>query len=202
MRTIGLAIVVAMACGCHHGLRTRLAPSGPSETRTPEREAVPVSKAAELAVQAEREPAGDVAPRQEVSEESVPRDVTAVVQQVNGQLLDAFFDYDRAALTSAAIAALREDAALLSPILKEFPQVQVTVEGHCDERGSAEYNLGLGDDRARQAMDMLARFGVAGQRTQAISYGKERPQCTEANESCRQRNRRAHLVIRAAGATE
>jgi len=69
----------------------------------------------------------------------------------------------------------------------------VIVEGHCDERGSAEYNLALGDRRATAAKDFLVQLGVPADRLKTISYGKERPQCTEENEQCWQRNRRAHL---------
>ena len=67
------------------------------------------------------------------------------------------------------------------------------VEGHCDERGSAEYNLGLGDGRARAAKDFLVQLGVPADRLRPISYGKERPQCTSADEGCWQKNRRAHF---------
>jgi peptidoglycan-associated lipoprotein len=68
------------------------------------------------------------------------------------------------------------------------------VEGHCDERGSAEYNLGLGDRRATSAKEFLQQLGVPSDRLKTISYGKERPQCTEQNESCWQKNRRAHFA--------
>ncbi len=78
----------------------------------------------------------------------------------------------------------------------EFPQVKVVVEGHCDERGSAEYNLGLGDDRAAKAAGVLRQFGVLPERIEIISYGKEAPQCTEPAETCWRRNRRAHLLLR------
>ena len=67
------------------------------------------------------------------------------------------------------------------------------VEGHCDERGSAEYNLGLGEARARAAMEFLVSLGVPADRLKTISYGKERPQCTESTEECWQKNRRAHF---------
>jgi peptidoglycan-associated lipoprotein len=118
-----------------------------------------------------------------------------VLRAVNGQLEDAFFPYDRSELTGQALTALRRDAAILAPLLAEFPTIRIIVEGHCDERGSAEYNLALGDRRAMQASEVLQRFGIAADRAAPISYGKERPQCTEANEDCRQRNRRAHLSV-------
>jgi peptidoglycan-associated lipoprotein len=79
-------------------------------------------------------------------------------------------------------------------MIREFPNSRVVLEGHCDERGSAEYNLGLGDRRANAAKEFLVQLGVPTDRLSVISYGKERPQCTESNEGCWQRNRRVHLV--------
>ncbi|MDD1679671.1 MAG: OmpA family protein, partial [Methanomicrobiales archaeon] len=88
---------------------------------------------------------------------------------------------------------LTKDADALKSILQEFPNAVITVEGHCDERGSAEYNLGLGDRRATSAKDFLVQLGVPADKLKTISYGKERPVCTESNEECWQRNRRAHF---------
>jgi peptidoglycan-associated lipoprotein len=82
----------------------------------------------------------------------------------------------------------------LKSILQDFPGLVLTVEGHCDERGSAEYNLALGDLRARTARDFLAELGVAERQLEVISYGKERPQCEEPEPSCWQKNRRAHTA--------
>jgi hypothetical protein len=82
----------------------------------------------------------------------------------------------------------------LKSILQDFPGLVLTVEGHCDERGSAEYNLALGDLRARTARDFLAELGVAERQLEVISYGKERPQCEEPEPSCWQKNRRAHIA--------
>jgi peptidoglycan-associated lipoprotein len=131
-----------------------------------------------------------------------PRDPTTLVIETNGQLRDAFFDYDRSAVRPDAVAALEHDARLLAPLLADFPQLTVTIEGHCDERGSAEYNLGLGDHGARSATEVLSQFGIAAARVQVVSFGKEAPQCAESNEACWQRNRRAHLVIRTSAGTD
>ena len=109
------------------------------------------------------------------------------------QAQDAYFDYDKSDIRSDAHDALTKDATLLRQIFAQDPNFTVVVEGHCDERGSAEYNLALGDRRASSARDLLVQLGVPAERLKTISYGKERPQCTEANEECWQRNRRAHL---------
>ena len=79
--------------------------------------------------------------------------------------------------------------------MRDFPAATIMVEGHCDERGSAEYNLGLGDRRAAAAKEFLVQLGVPEGRLRTISYGKERPQCTEHTEECWQKNRRAHLSL-------
>ena len=107
---------------------------------------------------------------------------------------DAYFDYDKTDIRSDARDALTRDAAALKAILNDFPNASIVVEGHCDERGSAEYNLGLGDRRASSAKEFLQALGVPADRLKTISYGKERPQCTEQNESCWQKNRRVHFV--------
>jgi len=127
---------------------------------------------------------------------ALPGDGTRVIIDVNSELRDAFFEYDRAELRSDGLSTLKQDADLLLPVLRDFPDVTVIIEGHCDERGSAAYNLGLGDHRGARAAEILASFGVPEKRIQRISYGKERPQCTDPMESCWQRNRRVHLSLR------
>jgi peptidoglycan-associated lipoprotein len=107
---------------------------------------------------------------------------------------DAYFDYDKFDIRGDARNALAHDAEILKRIFQADPSFMVVIEGHCDERGSAEYNLGLGDRRASAAKEYLIQLGVPGDRMTTISYGKDRPVCTEANEECYQRNRRAHLT--------
>ncbi|HEX4594607.1 MAG TPA: OmpA family protein [Bryobacteraceae bacterium] len=114
-------------------------------------------------------------------------------QLLERQAQDAFFDYDKSDIRPDARDALTHDAGLLKQIFAQDPNFTVVVEGHCDERGSAEYNVALGDKRSTSAKDMLVQLGVPGDRIRTISYGKERPQCTEATEDCWQKNRRAHL---------
>jgi peptidoglycan-associated lipoprotein len=116
-------------------------------------------------------------------------------QRVQSDLRDALFDYDSNNIRDDARAALTSDADALKRILADFPNAGINVEGHCDERGSAEYNLGLGDRRATSARDFLSQLGVPADRLKSISYGKERPACTESDESCWQRNRRAHFSV-------
>ncbi len=110
----------------------------------------------------------------------------------NDNVKDAYFDYDKYDIRADAQTALEADARALA----QRPGIRFTIEGHCDERGSEKYNLALGDRRANAAKDYLVKLGVSAERIDTISYGKERLVCTEHNEECWQKNRRAHFVIR------
>src|SRR3990172_6074261 len=103
---------------------------------------------------------------------------------------DSFFDFVKADIRPDARDALSQTAQFL----RSYPQVRVTIEGHCDERGSTEYNLALGDRRAQATKDFLVSLGVTADRMDTISYGKERPTCLEHNEECWQQNRRGHFI--------
>jgi peptidoglycan-associated lipoprotein len=116
-----------------------------------------------------------------------------LTDRLSTDVQDAYFDYDKSDIREDARAALTRNADALKAIFNDFPNSTIVVEGHCDERGSAEYNLGLGDRRAQSAKDFLVQLGVPADKLRTISYGKERPVCTEGNESCWQRNRRAHF---------
>ena len=105
------------------------------------------------------------------------------------EVRDAFFDYDKADIRDDARSALSKTAEFL----RSYPKVAIVIEGHCDERGSTEYNVALGDRRSDAAKDYLLSQGVAADRIQTVSYGKERPFCTQENEACWQQNRRAHF---------
>jgi len=114
--------------------------------------------------------------------------------RIASDISDVYFDYDKSDLHVDAIATLAKDAEALQAILADFPDAVIVLEGHCDERGSAEYNLGLGDRRAASARGYLEAFQAPADRVKTVSYGKERPQCTESTEACRQKNRRVHFA--------
>jgi peptidoglycan-associated lipoprotein len=103
---------------------------------------------------------------------------------------DAYFDFNKSDLRADARSALTRTAEFL----RSYPQLKVSIEGHCDERGSTEYNLGLGERRAQAARDFLVQLGISTDRMTTVSYGKEQPFCTQSNETCWQQNRRAHFV--------
>jgi peptidoglycan-associated lipoprotein len=118
----------------------------------------------------------------------------ARIDELLARIEDAYFDYNQATLRPDAVKALQADSTELRDILKDFPNYKLTVEGHCDERGSAEYNIALGDKRAEVAKDYLVQVGIPSVQLNVISYGKERPVCEDHDEACWQRNRRIHIV--------
>jgi len=109
-------------------------------------------------------------------------------------LSDALFDYDKANIRSDATIVLREDVDVVKGILSNYPNQKLLVEGDTDERGSAEYNLALGDKRARAAEQFLTSMGIPVAQLTIVSYGKERPVCEDHDEACWQKNRRAHIT--------
>jgi peptidoglycan-associated lipoprotein len=124
--------------------------------------------------------------------EAAPSGPEASVSELFAQnVRDAFFDLDKSDIREDARAALTKDAEFL----RSYPQVRVSIEGHCDERGSTEYNLGLGQRRAEAAKNYLVSLGISADRMETVSWGKERPFCTEHTEACWQQNRRAHFVL-------
>ncbi|HKO30322.1 MAG TPA: peptidoglycan-associated lipoprotein Pal [Nitrospiraceae bacterium] len=107
-------------------------------------------------------------------------------------LRDVFFAYDSWTISEEGRQALSRDAEWM----KSTPSALVKVEGHCDERGTSAYNLVLGEKRAKAARNYLVELGVSANRLSVVSYGKERPSCTEHAESCYQQNRRGHLALK------
>jgi peptidoglycan-associated lipoprotein len=117
------------------------------------------------------------------------------VDQLNAEkpLTDAYFDYDKSDLREDGRASLQKDAQYL----KKWSSIVVSIEGHCDSRGSSEYNLALGSRRATAVKDYLVSLGVAANRITVVSKGKEQPFCGEESEACWQQNRRGHFIITA-----
>jgi peptidoglycan-associated lipoprotein len=117
------------------------------------------------------------------------------LEQLNAErpLADVFFDFDRSAIREDAAASLQKN----SEWLQNWTSTRITIEGHCDARGTYEYNLSLGERRADAAKDYLVSLGVAADRMLAISKGEESPFCVQENESCWQQNRRGRFTITA-----
>jgi len=164
-------------------------PKKPPETPEPELEVV--SEPAE-------EPAAEVPPpppepMEDMTEPVLPDDIAELNAYVaqEGLIGDVFFDFDQADLRAEARERLERNAEFM----RQHPEFTYTIEGHCDDRGTNDYNLALGQRRAETPKDFLVSLGIASDKMRTISYGEERPVCTEQTESCWQRNRRAHFVI-------
>ena len=179
-KTVLVVLVLAAATafsGC--GKKTRPAPPAPPPPVAPE--APP--------------PAPPPAPKPEaapvVDEYARLKAMSAEEIEKSGLLKEVFFDFDKADIREQDRATLSQNAEAL----KKFDFLRITVEGHCDERGTVEYNLALGERRAKAADDYLVSLGVPADRLKTVSYGKEVPVCTQSSEDCWQRNRRAHFTV-------
>lgn len=121
----------------------------------------------------------------------------ARIETLLSRIEDAYFDYDKHTLRPDAMKALDADATELRDIISQYPNYKLTIEGHCDERGSEAYNLALGDARAKAAKDYLSKVGITENQLSIVSYGKDKPACDEHDEACWQKNRRIHIVASA-----
>jgi peptidoglycan-associated lipoprotein len=118
----------------------------------------------------------------------------ATLNEKLARLNDALFDYDKSVIRDDASTVLKSDVGVIRDILANYPNQKLLIEGNADERGSEEYNLALGDRRARAAQEFLVQMGIPAAQLSLVSYGKERPICTDKTEDCWQRNRRAHVT--------
>ena len=121
----------------------------------------------------------------------------ARIDELIARIQDAYFDYDRHTLRPDAVKTLNADSTELANILKQYPDYKLQVQGYCDERGSAEYNIALGEARAKAAKDYLVTMGVPDGQLSTISFGKEKQVCEEHDEACWSKNRRVHIIAMA-----
>jgi len=193
MRTIlvSLGLVAALFLeGCHdHHDAARFVPVAPVPPAGSE-SAVESAQPKPAPVQADPPRRSETIAR--ISDESAP--AKSSLNDLLLELADAYFEFDQHDLGEEARAALSSDASVLNSAVTHSPEAALLIEGHCDERGSAEYNLALGAMRAEAAKDFLVDAGIPGAMLRTITYGKERPQCTTQTEECWQKNRRAHLT--------
>ena len=119
------------------------------------------------------------------------------IDELLARIQDAYFDYDKHSLRPDALTTLASDSRELRDILVQYPDYKLTIEGYCDERGSDEYNLALGDARAKAARDYLVGVGIPDAQFKIISYGKQHQVCDDHTEACWQKNRRIHIVAMA-----
>ena len=140
-------------------------------------------------------PAAAPVPSQPVAQSAPSRYPDAAtrarIDELIGRIQDAYFDYNQHTLRPDAVSTLNADSKELATIMQQYPTYKLQIEGYCDERGSSEYNIALGDARAKAAK---VSVGVSANQLDTVSYGKENPICTEHDESCWQKNRRIHIV--------
>lgn len=138
-------------------------------------------------------PAPTTTPTEDVEMRELPADIQEANEEAyrRGLLGEVYFAFDSAELESTA----RDRISRNADFMKEYAEYVITIEGHCDERGTNEYNLALGERRATATRDYLSSLGVAADRVRTISYGEERPQCDQSTESCWAKNRRAYFRI-------
>lgn len=121
----------------------------------------------------------------------------ARIEELLARISDAYFDYNKSALRQDALSTLQADSTELRNILAQYPDYNLQIEGYCDERGSAEYNLALGERRAQAAKEYLVGVGISSGQLSTVSYGKERQSCQDHEETCWQKNRRVHIIAMA-----
>ncbi len=134
-------------------------------------------------------------PKESISEKALgkaePSEKESALQALQSKLQDIHFDFDKYDIRNDAKPIVKEAASLLS----KNKDVKAVIEGHCDERGTTEYNLALGDRRAKAVKDYLLTLGIPSGRVETVSFGEEKPLCAEHTEECWAKNRRAHFVL-------
>ncbi len=184
LAVLGLAAGVA---ACHHAAKQTAVTPSPPPVPAPAAPARPPAPAPPP-----RAAAAPAPPRALTEDDLFNRESLDALNAAH-PLSDAFFDYDQKTLRDDARTALGRDAQWLN----RWTSTRIIVQGQADERGTAEYNLALGDERAKAVKDYLSSLGVPEARIAVVSLGKEQPVCRDDNESCWQQNRRGHFVITA-----
>ncbi len=181
--SLAVALALLMLAGCHKQVAVSHPPPAP-QPAAPSQPTTVAKTVPPVPVQA--------APR---TVSATPDQQTKdTIQALLNRIQDIYFDYDQHALRPDAQSTLQADAQTLRQILQQYPTYKLTVEGFCDERGSDEYNMALGDARAKKAQAFLESLGLPSSQLRTVSFGKEKPVCTDHDEACWQKNRRAHIT--------
>lgn len=187
---LGFAGILSVAA-CHKAVPVAARPAPPATVAAaPALVATPAPVRSSALNQTPNRPAQPTASRPA----TMPPQERATLNERLARLNDALFDYDRATIRSDATTVLKDDVGVIRDILAGYPSQKLVIQGNADERGSDEYNLALGDKRARAAEEFLTTMGIPVAQLTVISYGKEKPVCTDETEACWQRNRRAHIT--------
>ena len=193
-RSRGLILVavatLAIGVACHK--KAPVAQNQAPPPPAPVRQQTPVSTPAPRQ-QAAATTRSTPAPRSNMPDAATRKRIDDLLARIE----DAYFDYDKASLRPDAMSALKNDSTELRDILKDFPDYKITIEGLCDERGSAEYNMALGQKRAEAAKSYLTQIGIPADQFNMVSYGNERANKDCKDDSCWQKDRKVHFVAMA-----
>jgi peptidoglycan-associated lipoprotein len=183
IKKLSLIAVFIVLAGCSHK-KVAQAPLPPA----------PQPEVAKAAPPPEPPPKREEPPVAEAKPAEPPPEVKVRIEDLLAKIQDIYFDYDKHSIRPDAETTLQGNVIALREILKQFPGYKLTIQGFCDERGSDEYNLALGDERAKTAREFLVNLGLPADQLLTVSYGKEKAVCTDHNEDCWQKNRRAHTA--------
>ncbi|HLI86366.1 MAG TPA: OmpA family protein [Bryobacteraceae bacterium] len=186
---VAAAIVPLLAAGCSKKVAKATPPPPAPAASTPTARSTPSTPA--------RQTARNTPPPASPISRTPDAKTRARIDELLARIQDAYFDYDKHELRPDALKTLESDSKELRDIIVQYPNYKLTIEGYCDERGSAEYNMALGDARAKAAKDYLVGVGIPGDQLKVVSYGKEKQVCDEHNETCWQKNRRIHILAMA-----
>ncbi|MBI4847573.1 MAG: peptidoglycan-associated lipoprotein Pal [Nitrospirae bacterium] len=182
MKKIILVLLMVLAIGCQK--KQVVAPEEKVMPKEPVKQEAPKAEAPEV----KREVVREIVPPK-TQEAALPVKAEPA-KDVSSIFKDVLFDFDKYSIRDDGRPTL--DA--IASYLKQNGQVNIAIEGNCDERGTNEYNLALGERRAKAAKDYLSSLGVSPSRISVVTYGEEKPICTEQDETCWQKNRRDHFV--------
>ncbi len=171
-----LMILTMIAAGC--------ASRQAVQAEKPEQKAAPQAQK-----KVEQAPAAAKAPSENVKEKQLAE--AQLMKELQAKIKDIRFDFDRYSLRDDSKPAIKD----VADILAKHRNLKVAIEGNCDERGTAEYNISLGERRAEAVKEYLIALGIPSGKIETTSYGKEKPICTDHNEGCWSKNRRAHMVL-------
>lgn len=187
---VAAAVIPLVAAGCSKKVAKATPPPPAPAAATPTARSTPAPAPTRQLARQTTPPASPVS--------RVPDARTrARIDELLARIQDAYFDYDKHELRPDALKTLESDSKELRDIIVQYPSYRLTIEGYCDERGSEEYNMALGDARAKAAKDYLVGVGIPDNQLRVVSYGKEKQVCDEHTEACWQKNRRIHILAMA-----
>jgi len=193
-RSRGLVLIAVAALSIGAGCAKKKVAQAPPPAPAPAAQPAPVAPRPPAPRETAAAPTRETpAPRSTMP----PAETRKRIDDLLARIEDAYFDYDKATLRPDAMDALKKDSSELRDILKDWPEYKITIEGHCDERGSAEYNMALGQKRAEAAKGYLTGIGIPADQFNVVSYGNERASKECKDDNCWQKDRKVHFVAMA-----